>query len=47
MIKLGVEVADLTEYFDKVYVDFKADLSNWHKVRKELRTLTYSVISTE
>jgi bifunctional DNA-binding transcriptional regulator/antitoxin component of YhaV-PrlF toxin-antitoxin module len=29
--------ADLTEYFDKVDVDLKADLSDWHKVRKELR----------
>lgn len=29
--------ADLTKYFDKVEVDLKADLSDWHKVRKELR----------
>jgi hypothetical protein len=28
---------DLTEYFDKVNVDLKADLSEWHSVRKELR----------
>ncbi len=28
---------DLKEYFDKVDVDLKADLSDWHKVRKELR----------
>jgi hypothetical protein len=28
---------DLTEYFDKIEVDVKADLSDWHKVRKELR----------
>jgi bifunctional DNA-binding transcriptional regulator/antitoxin component of YhaV-PrlF toxin-antitoxin module len=28
---------DLTEYFDKINVDVKADLSDWHKVRKELR----------
>ena len=28
--------ADLTKYFDKVEVDLKADLSDWHKVRKEL-----------
>jgi bifunctional DNA-binding transcriptional regulator/antitoxin component of YhaV-PrlF toxin-antitoxin module len=27
---------DLTEYFDRVEVDVKADLSDWHKVRKEL-----------
>ena len=27
---------DLTEYFDKVNVDLKADLADWHKVRKEL-----------
>lgn len=29
--------SDLTEYFDKVEVDLKSDLSDWHKVRKELR----------
>jgi bifunctional DNA-binding transcriptional regulator/antitoxin component of YhaV-PrlF toxin-antitoxin module len=29
-------VVDLTEYFDKIKVDVKADLSDWHKVRKEL-----------
>jgi bifunctional DNA-binding transcriptional regulator/antitoxin component of YhaV-PrlF toxin-antitoxin module len=28
---------DLTEYFDKLEVDIKTDLSDWHKVRKELR----------
>ena len=28
---------DLTEYFDKMETDLKADLSDWHKVRKELR----------
>ena len=28
---------DLTEYFDKMDVDLKTDLSDWHKVRKELR----------
>jgi hypothetical protein len=27
---------DLTKYFDKVEVDLKSDLSDWHKVRKEL-----------
>lgn len=30
---------DLTKYFDKVEVDLKSDLSDWHKVRKELRRL--------
>ena len=30
---------DLTKYFDKVDVDVKADLSEWHKVRKELRRM--------
>jgi bifunctional DNA-binding transcriptional regulator/antitoxin component of YhaV-PrlF toxin-antitoxin module len=30
---------DLTKYFDKVDVELKADLSEWHKVRKELRRL--------
>jgi bifunctional DNA-binding transcriptional regulator/antitoxin component of YhaV-PrlF toxin-antitoxin module len=28
---------DLTEYFDKIEVDVKSDLSEWNKVRKELR----------
>jgi len=27
---------DLTKYFDKVEVDLRSDLSDWHKVRKEL-----------
>jgi bifunctional DNA-binding transcriptional regulator/antitoxin component of YhaV-PrlF toxin-antitoxin module len=31
-------VVDLTEYFDRLEVDVKADLSDWHKVRRELRT---------
>jgi bifunctional DNA-binding transcriptional regulator/antitoxin component of YhaV-PrlF toxin-antitoxin module len=31
--------ADLTKYFDSVEVDLKSDLSEWHKVRKELRRL--------
>ncbi|MEM2999834.1 MAG: AbrB/MazE/SpoVT family DNA-binding domain-containing protein [Candidatus Bathyarchaeia archaeon] len=30
---------DLAQYFDKVEVDLKSDLSEWHKVRKELRRL--------
>jgi bifunctional DNA-binding transcriptional regulator/antitoxin component of YhaV-PrlF toxin-antitoxin module len=30
---------DLTKYFDKVDVEIKADLSEWHKVRKELRRI--------
>jgi len=28
---------DLTKYFDKVEVDLRWDLSDWHRVRKELR----------
>jgi len=28
---------DLTKYFDKVDVELKSDLADWHKVRKELR----------
>jgi bifunctional DNA-binding transcriptional regulator/antitoxin component of YhaV-PrlF toxin-antitoxin module len=28
---------DLTKYFDKVEVDLKSNLSEWHKVRRELR----------
>ncbi len=31
------ENADLTKYFDKIEVDVKADLSDWHRVREELR----------
>ena len=31
------ENTDLTKYFDKIEVDLKADLSDWHKVRQELR----------
>ena len=34
-----MEVADLTEYFDKVEVHLKTDLSDLHKVRKELLKL--------
>lgn len=29
--------SDLTKYFDKLEVDLKSDLSDWRKVRKELR----------
>jgi bifunctional DNA-binding transcriptional regulator/antitoxin component of YhaV-PrlF toxin-antitoxin module len=28
---------DLSEYFDKIEVDLKSDLSDWHEVRRELR----------
>ena len=31
--------SDLTKYFDKVEMDLKSDLSDWHKVRKELRNV--------
>jgi bifunctional DNA-binding transcriptional regulator/antitoxin component of YhaV-PrlF toxin-antitoxin module len=31
--------SDLTKYFDRVEVDLKADLSEWHKVRRELRRM--------
>ena len=31
--------SDLTKYFDKVEVDLKSDLSDWHKVRKELQSV--------
>ena len=30
--------SDLTKFFDKVEVDLKSDLSDWHNVRKELRS---------
>ena len=29
--------SDLTKFFDKVEVDLKSDLSDWHNVRKELQ----------
>jgi AbrB family looped-hinge helix DNA binding protein len=29
-------LGDITEYFDRLEVDVKADLSDWHKVRREL-----------
>ena len=32
------EEIDLTKYFDSIEVDLKADLSDWHKVREELRS---------
>ena len=28
---------NLTKYFDSIEIDLKADLSDWHKVREELR----------
>jgi len=31
------EEIDLTKYFDSIEVDLKTDLSDWHKVREELR----------
>jgi len=30
-------IMDLTKYFDTIEVDIESDLSNWNKVRKELR----------
>jgi bifunctional DNA-binding transcriptional regulator/antitoxin component of YhaV-PrlF toxin-antitoxin module len=30
------EKSDLTKYFGKVEVDLKSDISDWHKVKKEL-----------
>ena len=36
MIPMGT--VDLTEYFDSIEVDLKSDLSDWHSVRKELRS---------
>ena len=35
--------ADLTTYFDKVDVDLKADLSDWHKVERNYEGLRMSV----
>ena len=31
--------SDLTKYFDKVEANLKSDLSDWHKVRKELPSM--------
>ncbi len=31
------EKVDLTAFFDRTEVDTKADLSNWHAVRRDLR----------
>lgn len=28
---------DLTKFFDSIEVDVRSDLTEWHKVRKELR----------
>jgi bifunctional DNA-binding transcriptional regulator/antitoxin component of YhaV-PrlF toxin-antitoxin module len=30
--------SDLTKYFDKIEIDLKANLTDWHSVRKELRS---------
>ncbi|RLF97887.1 MAG: AbrB/MazE/SpoVT family DNA-binding domain-containing protein [Candidatus Wolframiiraptor sp.] len=30
------ELVDLTEFFDKIEVDVKSDLSDWNSVRREL-----------
>lgn len=30
---------DLAEYFDRADAELKSDLSEWHKVRKELRRM--------
>lgn len=30
------ELADLTEFFDKIEIDIKSDISNWKSVRREL-----------
>jgi len=32
--------SDLTKHFDKVQVDLKSDLSDWPKLRKELKRLS-------
>ena len=30
-------IMDLTKYFDAIEVDIESNLSNWNRVRKELR----------
>ena len=34
---IPLEEKELTKYFDVATADIKTDLSDWHKVRKELR----------
>jgi hypothetical protein len=34
---LPQEKVDLTAFFDRAQVDTKADLSDWHAVRRDLR----------
>lgn len=34
---IPLEEKELTKYFDMATANIKADLSDWHKVRKELR----------
>ena len=34
---IPLEEKELTKYFDTVSANIKADLSDWHKIRKELR----------
>lgn len=34
---IPLEEKELTKYFDLVTADIKADLSDWHRIRKELR----------
>ncbi len=34
---IPLEEKELTGYFDLATADIKADLSDWHKLRKELR----------
>jgi len=34
---IPLEEKELTKYFDSATADIKTDLSDWHKIRKELR----------
>ena len=34
---IPLEEKELTKYFDFATADIKSDLSDWHKIRKELR----------
>lgn len=34
---IPLEEKELTKYFDLATADIKTDLSDWHKIRKELR----------
>jgi len=36
---LPESIMDLTKYFDTIEVDIESDLSNWNRVKKELKKI--------